>query len=246
MQPSFQPTPTAGLAASVLVLQAEDSLPKAVETLKLPSGRRTLVLVGGASKISQKDFNRLQALFTEVLAPLAEQLNMVVIDGGTDAGVMKLMGKARLKIGASFPLVGVAPIGLVSLPTQPSSHPDAAPLEPHHTHCFLVPGNEWGDESPWIARLATAIASDMPSVTLLVNGGGVTWKDAACSLAEHRPIIVISGSGRTADIIAKAMRGEPVADQRAMPLVNSGLLQIVELNGEEEVLADVVQGKLVS
>ncbi|MFE4107328.1 hypothetical protein [Almyronema epifaneia] len=246
MQPSFRLVPTAGLATSVVTVQAEEHLSRAVQELGLPLKRRTLVLVGGASKISQEDFNRLQALFVNVLAPLAEQLNMVVVDGGTDAGVMKLIGDARTHNGSSFPLVGVAPIGLVALPSLPMTHPEAVPLEPHHTHCFLIPGSSWGDESPWIARIATAIADGMPSVTVLINGGGITWKDAACSLEENRPIVVISGSGRTADILATALRGDPVEDERAASLVNSGLLQAVELEGEGDYLADVLQAKLTS
>ncbi|NJN01793.1 MAG: hypothetical protein HC873_09145 [Leptolyngbyaceae cyanobacterium SL_1_1] len=245
MQPSFRLISIEGLTASVLTVQAEDSLPMAIHRLGLPQHRRTLVLVGGASKISQADFSRLQTLFVEVLAPLAERLDMVVVDGGTDAGVMKLMGNARTQTAGSFPLVGVAPVGLVSLPAKPSSQADAAPIEPHHTHCLLIPGSEWGDESPWIARTATAIAGDMPSVTILINGGGVTWKDAACSLEENRPIIVISGSGRTADVIAAALRGEPVGDERATALVDSGLLQAVDLDSEGRVLAEVLQSRLM-
>lgn len=244
MQPGFQLTFPSGTVTSLLTVEAQDSLATAVEQLALPTQRRCLVLIGGASKISQHDFERLEFLFTEVLAPLAQTLNMVVIDGGTDAGVMRLIGNARTKIGGTFPLVGVAPEGLVSLPDRPCNHPEAAPIEPQHTHCLLIPGSNWGDESPWIARLATVIAQDCSSVTVLSNGGSVTWKDAACSIEENRPIVIISGSGRAADIIAAALRGELVEDKRAILLVASGLLQAVDMDSEDYVLANVLRSKL--
>lgn len=244
MQLGFQLASPSGTVTSVLTVETQDNLTMAVEELGLPTSRRCLVVIGGASKIGQRDFERLEFLFTEVLAPLAQKLNMVVIDGGTDAGVMRLMGNARTHIKGTFPLVGVAPKGLVSLPNQPCNHPDVTPIEPQHTHCLLIPGSNWGDESPWIARLASVIARDSPSVTVLVNGGGVTWKDAACSIGENRPIVIISGSGRTADIIAAAMRGESIEDERAMPLVASGLLQAVDMADEDYALANVLRSKL--
>lgn len=244
MQPGFQLTFPSGTVTSFLTIESQDSLATAVKQLGLPTQRPCLVLVGGASKISQRDFDRLEFLFTEVLAPLAQKLNLVVIDGGTDAGVMRLMGNARTKIRGTFPLVGVAPLELVLLPNQPCNHPEATPIEPQHTHCLLIPGSNWGDESPWIARLASVIAEDSLSVTVLINGGSVTWKDAICSVAENRPVVIISGSGRTADILAAALRGEPVEDERAMPLVASGLLQAVDIDSEDDVLSRVLCSKL--
>ena len=52
-----------------------------------------------------------------------------------------------------MPLVGVIVRALAALPGEPAAD-DAAPPEPNHTHVLLVPGESWGDEAPWIARLA--------------------------------------------------------------------------------------------
>lgn len=189
----------------------------------------TLVVIGGASKLSADDFARVQQLFTDVLAPLAQKWQAAVIDGGTDAGVMRLMGQARQQIGGDFPLIGVAPIDLATLPTQTDGGSDAAPLEQNHTHFVLVPGSNWGDESHWIAQLATALAGHHPSVTVLINGGEVTWRDALQSVKAEREILVIAGSGRTADILAAATRGH-ATDERAAALVASGLVETMDLN----------------
>ncbi|UXE59643.1 MAG: hypothetical protein KA717_28380 [Woronichinia naegeliana WA131] len=45
-------------------------------------------------------------MFSKVLAPLAQELGVIVADGGTDAGVMRLMGQRRgsrqFSIGGGF------------------------------------------------------------------------------------------------------------------------------------------------
>jgi hypothetical protein len=65
-----------------------------------------VVIGGGASLISEEDLQRLQRLFSKVLAPLAQELGVIVADGGTDAGVMRLMGQRRgsrqFSIGGGF------------------------------------------------------------------------------------------------------------------------------------------------
>ncbi|MEM9161871.1 MAG: hypothetical protein AAGC54_02225 [Cyanobacteria bacterium P01_F01_bin.4] len=232
------------LTAAVIHIQHQDSLPAALGELDLIEARPTLVLVGGASKLSQTDYQRITSLFTNVLAPLAEKLGLYVVDGGTDAGIMKIMGQARMAIGAEFPLVGVAPVGLVNLPNHPTTCPDSATLEANHTHCLLIPGHQWGDESPWMANVATHLAQDKPSVVVLINGGSVTWQDAAANVAAGRPIIVIQGSGRTADILATAVQGDAIHDERAKPLVDSGLMQVLGLNESTEVLTDKLRALL--
>ncbi|HIK33265.1 MAG TPA: hypothetical protein IGS17_15580 [Oscillatoriales cyanobacterium M59_W2019_021] len=233
MQEPFSIEFANGLTAKALHLQPNADLAATLESFELSSPRPTIAIVGGASKISEADRERLRSLFLHVLAPLAESFNAGVVDGGTDAGVMQMMGEARWKTGATFPLIGVAPVGLATLPQQTATAEDAAPLEPHHTHFLLVPGSQWGDESPWIAATASHLSRGLPSVTVLINGGEITWTDAQCSVAAKRSIVVIAGSGRTADILVAAVNGT-VTDDRAPALVESGLLQAVDLEDPEK------------
>jgi len=204
MQSSFRVDFENGWVAQTIEVERQQDLSAALDELGLRENRPVLVVIGGASKLDEKDFGRLQQLFEEVLAPLANELGCFVVDGGTDAGVMKLMGSARTKTGSEFPLIGVSPIGLVRLPNTINQSPEATELEPHHTHFLLVAGSQWGDESPWLAHIASLLAADKPSVTVLINGGAIALVDAKESTKVHRPIVAIAGSGRLADEIANA------------------------------------------
>ncbi|USR91682.1 hypothetical protein NEA10_02850 [Phormidium yuhuli AB48] len=207
-------------------------LPQLPYHLGLPTGRPVLVIVGGASKMEVAALSRLQRVFTEIIAPLAQRLNATVIDGGTDCGVMQLMGRARHQIAGTFPLIGVCAIGTVILPDgSPPPSDEAAELEPHHSHFVLVPGDDWGMESPWLAKLATEFAEEAPHGTLVSNGGEITWQDVHCSVAEQRLTWVFEGSGRTADLLAAALRGEK-SDPRAQPLLASGYLHRLVLSDD--------------
>src|SRR5215211_857987 len=232
-----------GLTACAAKVHRLAELSAALRELGLHRSKPALVLVGGAGGLSDAESDRLGPLFVEVLAPLAEALGAAVVDGGTDAGVMRLMGRARAGIDATFPLIGVAAIGTIALPGVPFSPPDAAPLEPHHSHFVLVPGSDWGDEAPWLARVASALVNGAPSVTVLVNGGGTAWDDVFQSVEAGRPVIAIAGSGRTADKLAGTLRGE-ITDERAKELSASGLLQAVGSAPTFDALAGTLEESL--
>ena len=63
---------------------------------------------------------------------------------------------------------------------------------------------------------------------MLVNGGEIAWKDVSENLKANRPLLVIAGSGRLADTLAAALRGE-ATDERGRELVASGLAQAIDL-----------------
>ncbi|MGC9502995.1 hypothetical protein [Baaleninema sp.] len=233
-----------GNTATGIYLESPTDFQRGLEKLQVCRSRPVLVLVGGASKMEPAAFDRLKTLFDEVLAPTIDRLDAIVIDGGTDAGVMQLMGQARNRLSANFPLIGVCAVGTVELPdgTPPASD-DAAPLEPNHSHFVLVPGSDWGAESPWMAQLASHIADDAPTCTLVSNGGEITWQDVTYSVKEGRTTVVLAGSGRTADKLAAGLRGEPTED-RAEPLIRTGCLQVLDLDNEIEFLQTVLSDLL--
>ncbi|UKO99266.1 hypothetical protein [Nostoc sp. UHCC 0870] len=235
-----------GKIASAVHVQQLTELPQAIKEMGLQIARPTLVIVGGASKMRESDFLQIQRLFIEVLAPVAENLGAYVVDGGTDAGVMRLMGEARTQIGAKFALIGVAPVSKVALPNSLEPPADSTPLEPNHSHFFLVPGSNWGDESPWLAQLATVLAHGRPSLTILINGGEITFQDALQNVNADRLVIVMAGSGRTADILAGALYGE-TTDERAIELAKSGIVHYIKLSSFQENfenLAQIIKGVL--
>ena len=207
------------------VVRAEsfDELPAAARELGLEE-QIVVVLVGGAGAASAEQLELVRPVFEEVLAPLAQGLGAIVIDGGTDAGVMELMGTARARGGHAFPLVGVVVEAMAKVAANGNT--DGAELEPHHTQFVFVPGARWGDEAPWLARLATVVSGSKRSVTVLVNGGEIAWEDVRHSVEAGRPVVVLDGSGRTADTLAAAARGAP-SGIRANSLVASGLVLAV-------------------
>jgi hypothetical protein len=212
-------------SATAVRVDLMDELPRALRALGL-SSRPTLVLVGGADGVTGAESDRLRALFVDTIAPLVEEAGAQVIDGATDSGVVQLMGRARDQLELSFPLIGVVAIGNVAVPGELHG-PDAVRLEPNHSHFLLVAGEGWGEESPWIARLASALANGKESVTLLVNGGEISWTDVSESIAEGRSIVAVAGSGGTADTVVAHLLGTR-ADPRVEPLASSGLLVATE------------------
>ncbi|MFC9470554.1 hypothetical protein ACFTS5_00050 [Nocardia sp. NPDC056952] len=213
---------------TITTLNSLDEIGESLRRTTLTLGRPVLVLVGGAAGLPVDTDSPLARLLVEHVVPLVEQLGAVVVDGGTDAGVMRMVGDARRAADATFRLVGVVAEGTVRLPgAPPPRSPDWAHVEPGHTDIVLVPGSQWGDESPWLAAVATAIAGRAGSVTMLVNGGAIAYVDVRNSLAVGRAAVVLAGSGRTADEIADArLTG---TNERALAIADSPLTTVVSI-----------------
>ena len=90
-----------------------------------------------------------------------------------------------------------------------------------------------------MAKTATLLTS-RKSFTILVNGGNIAWQDVANSVKDDRPVLVVAGSGRTADALAQAIAGNR-DQERANQLVDSGLLSAVQLQGDLEALKARIQ-----
>lgn len=176
---------------------------EALNHLGIPHPKPVIVLVGGASGIGWLDkFPMRRAI--GIITKLAEETQSVVLDGGTQAGIMKEIGKQRKKRQYSFPLVGVVFDSLI-IKEDPKTI-----LDPNHTNFFLIPGDDWGDESAWISKIATSIAGNNKSITILVNGGNISRTDVEYSLLENRPVFIMRGTGRLADEITLTGKVFPI------------------------------------
>lgn len=234
-----------GQAALATKIDTTAELPRKLRQIGFCSPRPTLVIVGGASKMSEESLKRLESLFTEVLAPVAENLGAIVLDGGTDAGVMQMIGKARTQIHGTFPLVGIAPVGKVLLPDLKFSSSGEIELEPNHTHFLLIPGSNWGDESPWISQVATTLAGHAPSLTVLANGGEVSLVDVSESIKAERPLVILAGSGRLADEITRVVRyPEKQARERLCELLQDSQLTLFDLTQPLAELTEIIRERL--
>ena len=180
-------------------------IPQAIADLNLKDRYAVIVLIGG-------DIDDHQAVVTlnaiQTIAKIAEDQHAVVVCGGTNMGVMAEIGQIKQEKHYKFPLVGVAPEGLVAWPGGPHSTKflwwgeKRWQLESHYSHFILVPGSQFGDESPWIVDTATCLSKDDRSVTILINGGEISRKDIELSLEHGRPVIALSRTGRLADELA--------------------------------------------
>lgn len=99
----------------------------------LGRGRPVVVLIGGAANLDSTESVDLESIVRDGVIATAQAAGAIVIDGGTDAGVMALAGQAHREISATFPLLGVAPIGRVSADGIEGAV-GTTRLEPNHTH----------------------------------------------------------------------------------------------------------------
>jgi hypothetical protein len=162
-------------------------------------------LTGGASKMEPRDAPAL-AMFDALTTLARDGYLLAVGDGGTQAGIMEAAGKARRASGNRFALIGVAPT--VEVPPRGDT-----PLDPNHSHIVTVTdpaarkGDAWGSETDTMFWLFARLAEGRPSVGVLVNGGRITLKEVAATVAAGRPLIVVDGSGRAADAVACLVKG---------------------------------------
>lgn len=218
-----------GRTAVVVRIDGDADLYPAVTAMRLGS-RPVVAVVGGADGLDARRARELTAVFTDAIAPVVRDHGAAAVDGGTDSGVMRLLGNARTAGGAGFPLIGVAVADTVWLPGEKSDQggngdaTDRCGLDRGHSHFVLVPGSAWGDETPWLSRVATTLAGTAPSVTVVVNGGEISFADAVYSVAAGRPVLVLAGTGGTADRIAAAAADDP----RAVDLAASPLVRVVD------------------
>ncbi len=179
-----------------------------IEAFGLGNPRPTIFITGGASQMTEEDIRMTRQVVDEGIAAFAQRYNITVIDGGTDAGVMQMMGEARMRNHYTFPLIGVAPIGKVTYPGFDNSDQEAV-LQDGHSHFVLVDADAWGDESQMIVNMTRAISGTLPMIGILINGGKIAEKDvylASTQGIEPIPILVLDGSGRTATNIATAFK----------------------------------------
>jgi hypothetical protein len=94
-------------------------------------------------------------------------------------------------------------------------------------------------------EVATVLSGTKPSATVLINGGEITFVDALNSVIAGRLVMAIAGSGRTADLLATALRGE-TTDERARELAASGKLKTIDLSADLPELISTITNLLSS
>src|SRR5262249_20187999 len=151
------------------------------------------------------------------------ELRALIIDGGTQSGVMAMMGEAVAARPGTCRLLGIAPQGKINHPelSDTSSLSDGTPPEPNHSHFVLVESNEWGGETTKMLELARAF--NAPTVAILVNGGAIAADEALQSVRNGWQLLVFEGSGRFADELSNAVRdGQSAKSTEVSEIARSG------------------------
>jgi hypothetical protein len=204
-------------------------------SLNLPQPHAVILIIGGADDLDDKLKPELEELFSRGIARAAIDVNAVIIDGGTNSGVMSLMGQAVADRGRRTPLIGVAPQGKVTYPGGPAegSIEGAAALDPNHSHFVLAQRADWGGEADIMFGLANGLSENIAVLTVLVNGGPIAKDEVLRSVRSQWPIVVIEGSGRIADEIAGYSRAgkEPEGDAVMAEIISEGNIQLFAAKG---------------
>ena len=191
--------------------------------------RRPDVLISvTGSAASLQLTSQLQRVFDRGLAQAAAMTNAWIFTGGTDSGVMKLVGEAMHKGGlVDVPVVGIAPWMAIHGKSALEGckgqevHVGATRreegvegrLNPYHTHQILVDAGPatgtWGSEIGLRSRLERTYATQkgVPVVLLVVQGGPNTVDMMLASAQLGCPLLVLSDSGGAASAISQFFEG---------------------------------------
>jgi len=193
-----------GNRAVAVSATATDEPAAILEALDIGKPDSVVLLIGGADELDPNLSPQIETLFREGLLTVATENNALIVDGGTEAGVMKLIGRASTASRHRTKLLGVAPAGKVGYPGASESAAAAAEaaLDPNHSHFVLVDGSEWSDATEVMFNLVTELAKESRVVAVLINGGDEAREEIARTARLGWPVIAVKGSGRLADNVA--------------------------------------------
>jgi len=132
-----------------------------IRALDIRQPQALVLVIGGARGFDGPEKARLTQVFSRGVARAVVDVGGLIIDGGTEAGVMSMIGQGVADRGRTTPLLGVVPAGKVMYPGGPAegSIEDGAPLDPNHSHFVLVESDAWGGETATMYALAEALAN---------------------------------------------------------------------------------------
>ena len=181
---------------------------EALVGIGVPAYTASIAMHSGAGGMTDEYLAKMQVLFDEGLARFAQDENILILDGATEAGAMITIGKARTKINGTFPLVGVTVSEHISYPGGHAEDNEHFPLEANHSHFLIVEADEFGAESDLLISLAGVW--NEPSIALIVNGGQIVKQEAEMHAQRGTPLLVLKGSGRFADELANSNPHSPL------------------------------------
>ncbi len=255
-----------GNEALLVVPSANTLTSEIVHALSIPRPQAVILIVGGAAEMREDVFGHLVPLFTLSIAALAASLGALIIDGGTQSGVMALTGQGVAAQPNQPTLLGIAPAHNVVYPGKTMdtintisalstlstidtiNTNELSQLDPNHTHFVLVDSNRWGGETETMYELARHFSQQNPSVAVVANGGGIAKRELLYNVRQQRPVIIIEGSGRLADEVARLWKEKPTAfpDAELAEIITQGNIHLFSLAGSHRDFTQLLQSQLLS
>src|SRR5271170_464361 len=184
-----------------IIRQADQDVTSLRDALGIASPAPVVLISGGADTFDPAIAPKLTQLIGRGLLCAGRAAGAVIIDGGTDAGVMGLIGRTAGAMAEPTPLIGVAPEALIQTPDISPVEADGGrvALAPNHTHFVLTQGEAWGAETPVMFDLGQAIAGKLPVIVVMIGGGQVALSEILHAVRRHWRVLIIEGSKGTAD-----------------------------------------------
>lgn len=213
-------------------ISIQDQLGEIAKTLELHESRPAILILGGAMDMTSPEMQATRTIIEEALIPYAQENQLAIIDGGTDAGVMRLLGQGRHKNHATFPLVGVAPVNRVIYPGHDS--PDGYDLESGHSHFILTSEGDWGDETDTMVQFTYVLTGEgaFPGLVMVINGGNIVRQEVYRLTVTERlrfPVLVLEGSGRFADTLAEACKSGVTEDEELQAIIKREGISLISV-----------------
>lgn len=212
------------------VQAARDADPAQVgAALGLKPGGLAIAIMGGAAMMTDDSTRTIRSGLEDGLARFAQDHNVTIVDGGTAAGVMALMGTARARRSFTFPLVGVTVAARTAWPGH-EGDAEAAALDPYHSQFALTGGEDFGDESDMLAGIALYAASEGgKALGLIINGGAIVKREAHARATGplKMPLLVLDDSGRFADELAEAVQNGSSSDPVVQEMLEQGEVHVL-------------------
>ena len=224
-------------------------VPFLIKVWKLPPPEIIISVTGGAQALTLDAL--LQEEFNKGLVSAATAAHAWVITGGTDTGVMHLVGKAMHDAGVDgkVPLLGISAHGAVNNrdkfdslkfgravyqdPDKPSV--DGAPISPHHSHfLFIDSGREqrkaWGSEIVVRAEIEQHMMKSraVPMVLLVVQGGPGTLATVLANAKLGCPVVLLSNSGGAASAVSRFVQDGGLDEELDAPFMKPTPLEQLE------------------
>lgn len=197
--------PAEGVPPDSACYDAKQSLQFILTKMGVPTGRPVLIVAGAAATKLDEDVEDRQRLVLEtVIAPICRECEgdeVVIVSGGTDAGIMAMLGTSMAELAPRCVLLGVAPHKKLRGHGAAEDDDDAAAPEEHH-RLICTAGDDWGCEGPTLVRVADRVASGRSIVMIAVGGGRGTRREVTLAARRGWPIILVTGCNGESERLA--------------------------------------------